>query len=54
MAIRDDAEELIKELRKKIDELIEKAKDASGDVREEMDDTIEKLKRQTRRKDGRL
>ena len=54
MAIRDDAEELIKELRKKIDELIEKAKDASGDVREEMDDTIEKLKRQPRRKDGRL
>lgn len=44
MAIRDEAEQLIKDLRNKIDELIEKAKYASGEVREEMEETIAKLK----------
>ena len=54
MAIKEDAEQLIKDLRDKIDELIEKAKDASGDVREEMDDTIEKLKKQRDKLEGKM
>lgn len=41
-----DAEKVLKDLGAKIDELIDKAKDASGDLREEMDEAIENLKKQ--------
>lgn len=41
-----DTEKVLKDIREKIDELIEKAKDATGEVREEMDDLIEDLKKQ--------
>ena len=41
-----DTEKLLKELREKIDELIEKAKDAGAEARDEMEDVIEDLKKQ--------
>ena len=41
-----DTEKFLKDLGKRIDELVEKAKDATGDWREELDETIEKLKAQ--------
>ncbi len=41
-----DSEKILKDLREKIDELIEKAKEASADVREDMEDVIEDLKKQ--------
>ncbi|WP_422356553.1 hypothetical protein [Roseivirga pacifica] len=41
-----DTEKILKEVRKKIDELIDKAKDLGAEAREEMDETIEELKKQ--------
>ncbi|HEY9117543.1 MAG TPA: hypothetical protein VIN11_06940 [Roseivirga sp.] len=39
-----DTEKILKDIREKIDELIEQAKNASAEVREEMEDVIEDLK----------
>jgi phosphoglycerate-specific signal transduction histidine kinase len=41
-----ELDKLFKELGEKIQELVEQAKDATGDVREEMKGTIEQLKKQ--------
>ncbi len=41
-----EAEKLFKDLGEKIEQLIEKAKHASADVREEMKEPIEKLKKE--------
>ena len=52
--MKTEMEQLIKDLRIKIDLLIEKAKDASGDVREEMEETIESLKKQRDKLEDRM
>ncbi|MFY0593004.1 hypothetical protein [Roseivirga sp.] len=41
-----DTDRILKDLKEKIDELVGQAKNASEDVREEMEDTIESLKKQ--------
>lgn len=41
-----DTEKLLKDIRDRIDELIDKAKDAGAEAREEMEDLIEDLKEQ--------
>ncbi len=40
------SDQIVKELKEKIEELIDKAKDASDEVREEMEETIAALKLQ--------
>lgn len=42
-----EAERILKDLGRKIDELVDKAKDATGDVREELDEAIEKLRKES-------
>jgi len=41
-----NSDQIVKELKEKIEELIDKAKDASDEVREEMEETITALKSQ--------
>ncbi|MFT6871630.1 MAG: regulator of replication initiation timing [Roseivirga sp.] len=41
-----NSDQIVKELKEKIEELIDKAKDASDEVREEMEETITALKLQ--------
>lgn len=54
MGMKEEAEDLLREIRNKIDDLIDKAKDASEDVREEMDETIENLKKQREKLEGKM
>lgn len=42
----NEAEKILKDFAKKIEELIDKAKDSRGEMREDFDETIEKLKKQ--------
>jgi len=42
-----DTDKLLKDVREKIDELVEKAKDLGADARVEAEETIEELKKQS-------
>ena len=44
-----EAERILKDLGRKIDELVDKAKDASGEVREDLDEAIDALKKESRK-----